>query len=906
MQKKDNEYLFNFIKKFFGITVFVLFLLFVLGQLFYPSERDRLSSNCEDFNDGWYHITKDGEKVDIDIPCKLEAEYGEVVCVATELPDDIEDNQVICFRSIWQDVEVYIDGELRSSYNTKDSRPFGKNSAFWYVFADLNKDDAGKTVEYRFSSESKYAGDVRACYIGDKLGVWTRLVSESGVRTIIIIFLLFLSVFCIVVCQILKYIYKKSLPLSYLVWTMFFCSVWMLSEVEFRQIIFKNVSILTYYTYLSLMVIPIPLLIYINDIQNERYKKVHIIPLTYVIGILIVCTFLQVFNVAEYVQMLPFMHIGIGTAIVTTIATITIDLVKRKIADYFIVAVGVYGLLFSAVGEMVLYYLDLGLSIGTVLAVGLMFLLVMAIIKTGQDIMKSEKKKQEAIVAREAQAKFLANMSHEIRTPINAVIGMNEMIIRESENNEIKEYADNVKRASNMLLGLVNDILDFSKIESGQFELVEAEYDVESLIKDEQLILTTRASGKPISINVKVDKNLPSKLFGDELRIKQVVTNIISNAVKYTDEGQVTLEAYYKLEAENRIWLCLSVEDTGIGIKKEDIPKIYDNFKRFELDKNRTIQGTGLGLSIAKQLIDMMKGEITVESEYGKGSKFTVSIPQRIVDVTPIGDVDLYSNKNETVTEVKGFFVAEGANILVVDDNAMNLSVIKALLKRTKANVFSATGGRECVDISSKQKFDMILLDHMMPDFDGVAALKMIRNDKKNPNQDGIIIALTANAIAGCREMYLDYGFTDYFSKPIEAEKLDDMLRKYLGKKEIKKKEYKMEMDNLLEVDKKLGLSYCMDSEDVYKEVLGIYVEQCNEYFPELDKHFNAKDWVNYEVIVHAIKSNSLNIGAKNFSKLSLSHEMAAKSGDFQYIENGYASYIENLKKLLEVVKTMM
>lgn len=906
MQKKDNEYLFNFIKKFFGITVFVLFLLFVLGQLIYPSERDKLSSNCEDFNDGWYHITKDGEKVDIDIPCKLEAEYGEDVCVATELPDDIEDNQVICFRSIWQDVEVYIDGELRSSYNTKDSRPFGKNSAFWYVFADLNKDDAGKTLEYRFSSESKYAGDVRACYIGDKLGVWTRLVSESGVRTIIIIFLLFLSVFCIVVCQILKYIYKKSLPLSYLVWTMFFCSVWMLSEVEFRQIIFKNVSILTYYTYLSLMVIPIPLLIYINDIQNERYKKVHIIPLTYVIGILIVCTFLQVFNVAEYVQMLPFMHIGIGTAIVTTIATITIDLVKRKIADYFIVAVGVYGLLFSAVGEMVLYYLDLGLSIGTVLAVGLMFLLVMAIIKTGQDIMKSEKKKQEAIVAREAQAKFLANMSHEIRTPINAVIGMNEMIIREAENNEIKEYAENVKRASNMLLGLVNDILDFSKIESGQFELVEAEYDVESLIKDEQLILSTRASGKPISVNVKVDKNLPSKLFGDELRIKQVVTNIISNAVKYTNEGQVTLEASYKLEAENRIWLCLSVEDTGIGIKKEDIPKIYDNFKRFELDKNRTIQGTGLGLSIAKQLIDMMKGEITVESEYGKGSKFTVSIPQRIVDVTPIGDVDLYSNKNETVTEVKGFFVAEGANILVVDDNAMNLSVIKALLKRTKANVFSATGGRECVDISSKQKFDMILLDHMMPDFDGVAALKMIRNDKKNPNQDGIIIALTANAIAGCREMYLEYGFTDYFSKPIEAEKLDDMLRKYLGKKEIKKKEYKMEMDNLLEVDKKLGLSYCMDSEDVYKEVLGIYVEQCNEYFPELDKHFNAKDWVNYEVIVHAIKSNSLNIGAKNFSKLSLSHEMAAKSGDFQYIENGYASYIENLKKLLEVVKTMM
>lgn len=915
MKKTDDKAFFNFIKTFFGITVFILFLLFVLGQIFYPSERDKLSSNCELFQDGWYHITRDGEKVDIEFPSKLDAEYGEVVRIGTSLPEDIEDNQVICFRSIWQDVEVYIDGQLRASYNTKDSRPFGKNSAFWYVFADLNKEDAGKTVEYRFSSESKYAGSIRNCYIGDKLGVWSHLISESGARTIIIIFLLFLSIFCIVVCQILNGIYKKSLPLAYLVWTMFFCSIWMLSEVEFRQIIFKNVSILTYYTYLSLMVIPIPLLIYINDIQNGRYRKVHIIPLTYVIGMLFIGTFLQVFNIVEFVQMLPFMHLGIGTAIVTTITTITIDMVKKQISDYFIVAVGVYGLLLSAVGEMVLYYIDLGVSIGTVLAVGLMFLLVMAIIKTGQDIMKSEKKKQEAIVAREAQAKFLANMSHEIRTPINAVVGMNEMILRESTDETIKDYANNVKRASNMLLGLVNDILDFSKIESGQFELVEAEYDVASLLKDGQLILNTRAAGKKISVNVDIDENIPSKLYGDELRIKQIITNIISNAVKYTEKGVVTLRATYKDNAEDGILLCVSVKDTGIGIKPEDMPKLFDNFKRLELDKNRTVQGTGLGLSIAKQLVDLMKGEIQVNSEYGKGSEFTILVPQKVVNNKPIGNIDLYAKSENVVQkEENSFFVAEDAEILVVDDNAMNLSVIKALLKRTKANIDTATGGKECVAMASEKKYDMILLDHMMPDFDGVAALKMIRGDKNNPNKDGIIIALTANAIAGCREQYLEYGFTDYFSKPVQADKLDEMLKKYLDSKthqneeilENEKEEVTMNNLDLLEIDEKLGLSYCMDMEDVYKEVLGAFVEQCNEYFPELDKYYKAKDWKNYAIITHALKTNSLNIGASNFSKLSLEHEMAGKAENGEYIEKEYNTYIETLKKLVNKVESMI
>ena len=426
-------------------------------------------------------------------------------------------------------------------------------------------------------------------------------------------------------------------------------------------------------------------------------------------------------------------------------------------------------------------------TIGTALIIGLMFLLVMAIVKTGQDLMESEKKKQEAIVAREAQSKFLANMSHEIRTPMNAVIGMNEMILRESKDKNILEYAGNIKSAGNMLLGLISDILDFSKIESGAIEIVNSEYDLLRLIKDEELLLNTRASEKKISIHTDIDKELPTKLYGDELHIKQVVTNLISNAVKYTVEGSVTLRVYHKVIDENDIDLYFSVKDTGIGIKPEQREELFDSFKRLEIEKNRNIQGTGLGLSIAKQLAELMGGELTVESEYGKGSEFTMRVRQKVADKTPIGVRDVSDDKKQPADNVnEKHFTAEEARVLVVDDNKVNVTVIKSLLKRALIKTDTALSGKECIKMTKENTYDIILLDHMMPELDGIDTLKIIRDDVGNKNRDGVIIVLTANAIAGCREMYLEYGFDDYFSKPILADDFEELLIKYLPQEKVK------------------------------------------------------------------------------------------------------------------------
>jgi signal transduction histidine kinase/ActR/RegA family two-component response regulator len=440
-------------------------------------------------------------------------------------------------------------------------------------------------------------------------------------------------------------------------------------------------------------------------------------------------------------------------------------------------------MLLTAILEMIFYYTGSSLSLGTVLAIGLLFLLIMAIIKTGQDLFLSEKKKQQAITAREAQAKFLANMSHEIRTPINAIIGMNEMILRENENEAIQDYAHNIQSASDMLLGLVNDVLDFSKIESGQLELIEDTYHLATLLQAELLLLRARTGDKPLSTLIDIDPKLPSKLLGDELRIKQILTNLLSNAVKYTLNGSVTLKVFFQPIDTQTIKLCFSIIDTGIGIRKEDLPKLFDSFKRLELNKNRTIQGTGLGLNIAKQLVESMQGTIVVESEYGKGSTFTISIPQKIMDAQPIGNLeDTLDKLRKEKTVPKTLFTAPDASILIVDDNSTNLILMKGLLKRTKANVTLASSGQKCLDLTKANRYDIIFMDHMMPELDGVETLHRLRADSSNPNQNALVIALTANAIAGCKEMYAAYGFNDYFAKPVQADKLEELLINHLPK----------------------------------------------------------------------------------------------------------------------------
>lgn len=917
------------VKLFFASVVIALFLFSILSQFFSPDERDTLNKNCQEYNPAWTRVYQDGSKEPVTAPTIVKAAYGEKVTLKATLPDNIENGTNICFRPVWQDVDVYIDDELVLSYNTKDTRPFGTNSAMKYIFIELSEEDSGKEFTYVFSSNSKYAGDIRTGFIGDRLSIWIHLLQENGLHTLIALFLLMMSLFCIIVCFILKYVYKKELPLNYLAWTLFFCAFWMISEISFRQILFKNISLLSNYTYWCLMIIPLPLITFINELQKGRYKKVFLIPLAYTMIITIVGTILQVFDIVQFVEQLKFIHGGLLVSIVCIIVTITIDTFTHQLGEYLFVGIGIYGMIVTAILEMVLYYVGTDLSLGTTLSVGLLFLLVMAIIKTGQDLLNSEKKKQQAITAREAQAKFLANMSHEIRTPINAIIGMNEMILRENKDDDIMDYSRNIQSASNMLLGLINDILDFSKIESGQLELVEDNYHLPTLIHDEIIFLENKSAEKPITTHVEIDPDLPTTLYGDELRIKQILTNLLSNATKYTEAGHITLRAFYNKMENDSLNLCFSVTDSGIGIKKEDLSQLFNSFKRLELNKNRTIEGSGLGLNITKQLIDLMNGEIKIDSEYGKGSTFTVIIPQKIIDNKPINNLDAAISKaSNNASPVASTYTAPDAKVLVVDDNSMNLTLMEALLKRTKISVDLAASGKGCLELTKNNSYDIIFMDHMMPELDGIETLKLLRQDENNLNKDTVVIALTANAVAGCKEMYLENGFNDYLSKPVIASILDEIIIKYLpdeivnidetindvsnqptvnepieGEKDM---EHELSLEHYLVIDKSIGMGFCMDDEDFYKEILSTFVSQATNFISQLEGYYNNSDWPSYAIIAHSLKSNTKTIGAENFAELCLKHELAGKSGDSAFIIDDYNHFLDVLNALMEKVKTML
>ena len=395
---------------------------------------------------------------------------------------------------------------------------------------------------------------------------------------------------------------------------------------------------------------------------------------------------------------------------------------------------------------------------------------------------EAERAKEIAQEANRAKSEFLANMSHEIRTPINAVLGMDEMILRESTDSKISEYALDIKQAGNMLLSLINDILDFSKIESGKMDIIPVDYDLGILLSDTIDMIRSRAEEKKLQLELKIESNTPVHLHGDEVRLRQIITNILTNAVKYTPEGKVILTVSGKKVSAEAVQLYVSVKDTGIGIKKEDIGRLFDSFQRVDESRNRNIEGTGLGLSITMRLLNLMGSRLQVESTYGEGSDFYFYLEQKQLDDEVIGeDIQKYceNEKGKISTSTEQFY-APDARILVVDDNKMNLKVFVGLLKKHGMQIDTVMSGKECLEQMEKNAYHMIFMDHLMPEMDGLETLRQIRELKTNRSKDAVIIILTANAVSGAREMYLQEGFADYLSKPIIAAKLEKMIQKYL------------------------------------------------------------------------------------------------------------------------------
>ncbi len=541
-----------------------------------------------------------------------------------------------------------------------------------------------------------------------------------------------------------------------------------------------------------------------------------------------------------------------------------------------------------------------------------------------------------------AKSEFLANMSHEIRTPINAVLGMNEMILNESmqardalpENpdairdifSSITKYAGNVDSAGHNLLSIINDILDFSKIEAGKMELQEDSYQLSSVLNDVSNMVYFKARSKNLDFLVEVDPSLPDSLFGDELRLRQIITNILNNAVKYTKKGSVSLtirgEAGGNYRVDQMITLRIKVEDTGIGIRKEDLGRLFDKFERMDLKQNSTVEGTGLGLAITKHLLEMMGGTVSVESEYGKGSVFSLCIPQKVVSTEPVGNFRKKFEKNMDKTSVpETLFVAPEAQILVVDDTSMNLSVVTGLLRDTEMKIDTAGSGSEAISMTEWTQYDLILMDQRMPVMDGTETMQQIRKSggayKHTP-----IICLTADAIAGAKERYLEEGFTDYLSKPIDSRALRKMLVKYLPEDKVKVTENTpsgqeagaskktdtektaYEILDAAGVHTETGLSYCQDDDGLYRTLLIDYVQTSEERIRDLARYFDEKDWKNYEILVHSLKSTSRTIGADEIGNAAAKLESAAASETAGILWEEHKAMLLGYQKIVQAIRS--
>lgn len=533
---------------------------------------------------------------------------------------------------------------------------------------------------------------------------------------------------------------------------------------------------------------------------------------------------------------------------------------------------------------------------------------------------RAERYKEELGIAKQAnmaKSAFLSNMSHEIRTPITAILGMNEMIQRETDEAEILEYSENIRKAGMSLLGIISNILDFSKIETGRMQLVSEKYTLPSMVVDLYNMVRLRTEAKGLELDFIVEPNLPKAYYGDEIKIKQIVTNLLTNASKYTEKGSVKCVISLEEKKDDYAFIKFSVKDTGIGIKDEDMERIFEPFDRLDLKRTRTIEGAGLGLAITRQLLDIMDSELMVESEYEKGSEFYFTIREKIADDTPIGEIDFHTYVDEVDgRKMKhGFFIAPGMRLLVVDDTPMNLQVIVGLLRRSRMHIDVAVSGDECIEKFGENHYDLVFLDYRMPKKNGIETLNEMREKFPERYEKTPIISLTASAVAGDKEKLLNAGFTDYLAKPVNVDELEHMMIKHLPQDSVYMTgdgEEADEMSKLPEVifnypslNPEKGLEYCGDAED-YIFALETYESSIDTKAKQIEEYLEDEDWENYTLNVHSLKSTSSAIGAEGVYEKAMALERAGKSEDYETIRQDNPILLKEYKELKDIIAKVL
>ena len=517
----------------------------------------------------------------------------------------------------------------------------------------------------------------------------------------------------------------------------------------------------------------------------------------------------------------------------------------------------------------------------------------------------------QAQAANEAKSAFLANMSHEIRTPMNAIVGLSEIIMEESRGTRVYTNARDVRSAARDLLAIINDILDLSKVESGKMELNQTDYDIKAVVDEVVGLMDLAASRRGLLLLCEYDKTIPSRYNGDRGKIKQILINLLNNAVKFTREGHVKISVGGTPGPEaGQESLVFMVEDTGCGIREEDRQRIFDNFTQVDAKRNRSVEGTGLGLSITRYMVELMGGNIRLESVYNQGTTFTVTIPQKVVDQRTLAEVPDVSARDEEAAEL---FTTEGYRVLVVDDNRVNLKVAKEFLKGYGFELEEAESGKEAIRLVRENLYDIIFMDHMMPEMDGIETVEVIRRDCGENGTAPVIIALTANAMEGVGERFLSCGFQDFLTKPMDRALLNEALMRWIPEDRRKKREgspalrgMNPETVYIKGIDLDAAMRYHLGSAVDFRELLDLYCIEGGRKTGLLRDLFERKDYGRYAIEVHGLKSASANIGATKLSQMAQAHEEAANGGDEAFIEEGFPLLLSSYEKQIESIRAFL
>ena len=829
--------------KIYGL-IFLATALLTIFSAVYPHEDNGFDEGSYDVIDSRLQLTTaDMEESNFSLPHYLSVGAGQNCTLGCTLPGGIQDGEVLFLYTANLNVRIYIDSVCVGNYQAAGPYPFGRNiPAEWYM-VKMHSTDSNRQLKICYDTgKGKFGGWLNRMYLGDKTAIIYHLLRCNAFTIIAAFLILLIGIFILV--YYLVALVRKAVP-EYVCLSLFMImsGLQLLMHSPMRQAYMQNITFAQYMERILIAYTIIPLVFYLIFMGKKLKNKI----------------------------------VLMGTAV-------------------FLICAGTDGLIRNFLGMGGLYSLYVA---------GVLVLCIALLVEFIRNVGSLQMQDNAAYEMNEEKNIFLAEMSHAIRTPVNTITAMNSLILRDSTDPGMLDHAADIRNAVSSLLSIMDDILDFSSIEAGKLQIVPAPYDLSSLINDCYNMIIMRAQSKGLMLKVENNREIPSGLLGDEMRIRQVVINLLTNAVKYTRKGEVNFRIDYEPLADDSINLIICVKDTGIGIRPENIDQLFISYERVDEKVNRGIEGTGLGLSITRQLVELMKGQIRVESEYGKGSAFTVTLPQKIVTAEPIGNYDdRIRNSRNRLPQRPSWFQAPDAHVLVVDDVEMNLKVMQELLSASGMQTDLANGGTECLEKVIRQRYDLIFMDHMMPAPDGIETFRKMKQLENNLNQGTPVIMLTANALSGARQQYLAEGFADYLSKPVDESALIEVCRKYLAPEliQLQKTEKKtekiqktvneemllQELSKILNVEE--GMKYCMNKIPFYLEMLHDFAE--TDRTEQLQIFFTQKDAENYRINVHALKSTARTIGADDFSEKAKELEADARNKNWEAVSEKHAGLI--------------